>query len=277
LARLKPLWGALEAIAERLRRAPRLLLATDFDGTLTPIVEHPGLATLDPRTRRVLARFTRQPDVEVAVLSGRPVRDLSRRVRLSRAFLSGSAGLETREPGERTRSHVPPARAVPEALRRTLGAWCARFDGAWVENKRLSIAVHYRGVPARFQPAFGAGVRRRVSPHRDRVLLVHGKKVFELMPDVEVNKATALERWADSRHGGLLVFLGDDTHDEPVHARVRSHGGIAIAIGRKASRAEFALDHPRAVTWFLEWLLREWRAQRGAPEGARRDPDEAER
>jgi trehalose-phosphatase len=157
---------------------------------------------------------------------------------------------------------------LPEGLGEAMREWCRRFNGAWVEDKQLALAVHYREVPARFQAAFGSGVRRRLEPHRDRIAVVHGKKVFELLPALPWNKASALRQWLDQRPKSLLFFFGDDTHDEPVHAFVRERGGIAVAVGRTGSRAEYALPTPEEVTWMLEWLHREWQAR---PSGGERN------
>lgn len=134
--------------------------------------------------------------------------------------------------------------------------------GAWVEDKRFSYALHYRGVAPALQPAFGAGVRRRARPFRNQVQLVHGKRVFEIMPAVAWEKSAALRLWLDERQAsGTLLFFGDDTSDEPVYRTVRERGGIAVAVGRTVSAAEFSLPSPAEVIWFLEWLENEWGAR----------------
>jgi len=63
-----------------------------------------------------------------------------------------------------------------------------------------------------------------------------------------------------------LFYFGDDTNDEPVHRLVRERGGIAVAIGRAVSAAEYGLPSPAEVVWFLEWLEREWTAHAEARE-----------
>ncbi len=263
MARLRPLWLSLEGLAARVTRAPSLAVAADFDGTLTPIVERPEHAVLSARARRALHRLGRLARVSVAVLSGRSLDDLRERLALPNVFLSGSAGLETQEPGGRRRLHLAPGAELPRELWAELEAWCRRFPGAWLEDKRHAIALHYRSVPARFRPAFGAGVRRRVRPLRGRATLVHGKMVFEVMPPVRWDKGSALERWLRPRRGALVVYLGDDTHDEPAFERARARGGVAVVVGRPFSRAEYVVASPREVVWFLEWLAREWRERIG--------------
>ena len=106
-------------------------------------------------------------------------------------------------------------------------------------------------------------MRRRLRPHRPQLTLVHGRTAFEVMPAGGWDKAAALERWLESAEPGTLLFyFGDDTRDEPVHAAVRRRGGLAVAVDRIVSHAEYALPTPGDVIWFLEWLDREWALRR---------------
>jgi trehalose-phosphatase len=262
LARLHPLWLHLGAIADRVRRAPELWLGTDFDGTLVPIMPRPEQVRFEERTRRALLALKRQPGVRLAVLSGRALPDLRRQLRVRGLFLAGGGGIETWDPARGRQVHLEPESRIARALKRELMEWCRRFEGAWLEDKRHSFALHYRAVPPRFREAFGAGVRRRVRDSRGGARLEHGKRVFEVMPAVRRDKATALEYWLDRRRPPLTVYLGDDTNDEPAHTYVRGLGGIAIAVGRTVSRAEYSLRDPDEVAWFLEWLAREWAISR---------------
>ena len=284
MATLKPLWLSLADIASRLRVSRVLNLAADYDGTLCPIVEHPDSARLPDRARQVLDRMSRRDDVRGAILSGRNLDDLQKHIDVSGLFLTGAAGLETQnEGGQRTR-HLTDDQVLPSELRSSLEQWCTRFAGSWVEDKGVAFALHYRSVAPDLQPAFGAGVRRRVRPFKNTATLVHGKRVFEVMPAVSWDKASAVKVWLDRVQDlGTLLFFGDDTNDEPVHELIRQRGGIAVAVGRTVSRAEYVLPSPVEVVWFLEWLEREWENRgdpnaidaREAAEAARRESAES--
>ena len=265
MAKLEPLWLHLHAISTKMAETQSLAVAADYDGTITPIVSHPGEAELPSRARRALDRLTSVPGVRVMVLSGRAIEDLKRQVAVPGISLCGNAGLETENEQGGREVHVPPGKEVPPSLRSELETWCQRFPGAWLEDKGHSVALHYRNVPQRFQGAFGAGVRRRARPHRGSALLIHGKKVFEVMPAISWNKADALEHWWGGQ--GMLFFFGDDTNDEPVHARVAEKGGTAVAVGRVVSKAGYVLRGPDEVVWFLEWLGREWQERHAANVG----------
>jgi trehalose-phosphatase len=267
MPRLKPLWQALAKCSERLHGQPATWVACDFDGTLTPIQDHPDSVSLDPRCREALAALATLEDVRVGVFSGRRLDDLAPRVGVPGIYLSGSSGLETMDPRGHREAHLAPGDEPAADLKADLAAWCERFEGAWVEEKHGALAIHYRAVARRMQSAFGAGLRRRMNPLKDRFHVVHGKKVFEIQPASSGGKRGALERWiaGTTPESATLFFFGDDTNDEPCFAPVREHGGFGVAVGRLASRAEYALGTPGEVVWFLEWLHRECavvRAQR---------------
>ena len=267
MAKLKALSGGLGALATRIDRARALFVGTDLDGTLAPIVARPGRARLPARARAALGALARLPGVRVAVLSGRALDHVRARIRLRVVMLAGTAGLETLDRAGRRRVHLPRAKRLPARLSAVLEAWCAGFPGARLEDKSLSMALHYRAVPARRQRAFVAGARRVLAPFRERVEIVHGKKVLEVMPAGVADKADAYLRFMPRGARVVTIYLGDDTNDEPVHAMLRTRGGFTVAVGCRRSAAEYAVRSPRDTVAFLEWLAHAWR---GRTRGARR-------
>ena len=259
MARLKPLWLHLNSISERMQTISSVAVACDYDGTLTPIVDHPSQAILPERAQRILKALSLLPDTRLAVLSGRSLDDLERCVPLPGVFLSGVSGIEIRDETGRREICMNPDDELPPRLKAELQEWCARFPGSWIEDKRFSYSLHYRAVTPAQQPAFGAGVRRRVHEHPGRAALIHGKRVFEVMPAVARDKSFAIERWLGLLpENSVSFYFGDDSNDEPAHERVRRYGGIAVAVGRPVSRAEYVVTSTSDVIWFLEWLEREW-------------------
>ena len=263
MSKLKPLWLHLEPIAARLKRATAVCLATDFDGTLAPIVEHPDRAAMPERPRAALGTLIALGGVHVAILSGRRVQDLRERLELPGAYLAGVGGLEVLDESGKPVEGPPLEPVLSSAARADMEAWCAQFPGAWIEDKGPAVTIHYRAVASPRQPAFCAGARRRLSALRKVARVTAGKKVYELLPGSAPDKADAFQHWLGRNDPAAIPFyFGDESSDEAVHAVARRLGGIAVAIGRTASRAEYGIGSPAQLAWFLEWLGREWSIMR---------------
>jgi trehalose 6-phosphate phosphatase len=264
--RLPPVRLHLDAIARRLRTARALDLATDFDGTLSPIVESPGRAAIDPHARAALERLLSAPRARVAVVSGRPLADLRRLVPLRGIAMAGNSGIEP------SRTLAGPRRVrtatLPAGLHETLVAWAGRFPRAWIERKGHVLAAHFGLLGARDRTRFVAGVRRRVTPLAPHVQVTRGGRSIELAPAGSADKGTVLRRWHGNRAAGtLLLYLGDDANDLPALAYARRCGGVAIAVGRPLAGAHYQLADPREAAAFLAWLAQVWTAFGAAAAG----------
>jgi alpha,alpha-trehalase len=140
---------------------------------------------------------------------------------------------------------------------------CEALDGlpgALVERKRFSLAAHYRNVSendvAKVQRAVGAVTAR----HRE-LRTIHGKKVYELLPEIDWNKGKAL-LWLlrtlglESRSGGVRpIYIGDDRTDEDAFHALEQQGiGIRVSEQSQPTAAHYALRDPVEVERFLRAL-----------------------
>ena len=222
-------------VEERTTGAP-LLVALDVDGTLAPIVQRPEDAAVPERTRRAVAALVDAPDTQVAIVSGRAAADAAHVVGLlAGLWVVGNHGAEVVTPdGVRTidplvAPYTPAIAAAFDALHGEV----ARVSGAAVEDKRWSLALHYRRVA---DPADVAEVERAaVRVAADYGLVLHrAKKIFELRPPVRVNKGTALRRLSEdlgaTAHGAAILFAGDDLTDEDAFEVLRAEQPHAVTI-----------------------------------------------
>src|SRR5204862_7045553 len=127
------------------------------------------------------------------------IEDVARLVRIRGLFLSGAAGLETLEADGRRIVHVPRGRGLPADFREALRAWCARFPGAWLEDKGLSVAVHFRRLASARVRAFVAGVRRRARAALGPILVTAALDVLVVLPAACRVTSTALSPWRPLR------------------------------------------------------------------------------
>ena len=238
----------------------------DYDGVLTPIVEHPDLAVLSEETRRILADLVSV--LTVAVVSGRDVADVRDKVRLSGIYYAGSHGFDiisaSGEPVvderlERFRQYLPPLDRATEMLERELEG----VEGSQVERKRFAIAVHYRRVKDTDLDRIEAAVRK-TAPEVPLLRVTTGKKIFEFRPDFDWDKGRALlwllKELDLDRADVTPLYLGDDTTDEDAFRVIRNQG-VGVVVGRDGedSHAHYALEDTDEVAAFLGRLAQEYR------------------
>jgi alpha,alpha-trehalase len=244
-------WPAFQSAVRRRG----LALFSDFDGTLARIRRHPGQVRLAGRLRRLLAEIAGQGAL-VGIVSGRRLADVRARVGLGGIWYAGVHGYHLRAPGgrryalaeRRTRARL--ARAA-RRLARELGG----VPGVAVEPKGATVAVHYRGASPRAAARARAAVDR-VRAAQPQLHLLAGKKVWEFFPDARTDKWSAvqfiLRRERAARRA--VVYLGDDTTDERVFARL---AGWSVAVGRRRrTAARVFLRSPAEVRQFLERTVR---------------------
>jgi trehalose-phosphatase len=223
----------LPRLVEARRRAGRMLVALDFDGTLSPIVQRPGEAALFEAVEGPLRRLSERPDTTVAIVSGRGLADVRSRVALASAYYAGNHGFEIEGPGvDRVHPTAQAARPALEACAREVRAALSDEPGTEVEDKRWTLSIHYRraereGAEARVRAAVEAHCRR------PGLRVTAGKKILEVRPDVDWHKGAATRFLLDVVAGGEpipAIFIGDDRTDEDAFEVVRALGG-GIVVG----------------------------------------------
>jgi len=245
----------LAEIEKRVAEASRLAIFLDFDGTLSPIVSNPEDAQLGPQLRPILQELAGRDDISIAVISGRALTDVRQRVGIDGLVYAGNHGLEAESDSVSYRN--PEAEALRRELKCTLlqlKLALSETDGLEIEDKGLTLAVHFRRVTEHLHDwvrsvTFGSVGRSR-SFHCQE-----GKLVIDIKPQIEWNKGYAIQ-WILKEvlsSEALPIYIGDDVTDEDAFAAIRE--GITIRVGDSIeTEAQYTLPDVASVAQFLNWL-----------------------
>ena len=248
--------SALENIEEIARSGDRLAVFLDYDGTLTPIVSHPEAAWLSESMRETLRSLVAR--VPVAILSGRDLDEVRGRVHVDGIVYAGSHGFDIMGAGGLRRElggeYLPVLDAAEAELREALD----EIPGAQLERKHFSVAAHYRNVNEDDAFRVAQAVDEVAARHRE-LRRINGKKVYELLPDIDWNKGKAvlwlLETLELERGSALPIFIGDDRTDEDAFSALEKRGvGVLVSEQPQVTAASYCLDNPEEVEHFLRVL-----------------------
>jgi trehalose 6-phosphate phosphatase len=236
-------------------RAADIALFLDVDGTLLEIEREPGAVHVPERLCRILERLQAATGGALALVSGRTLDQLDRLFAPLRLSAAGLHGLERRNLG-RGIERARPEPAALEQARRRLGAFAAAHAGVLLEDKGLTLALHYRQAPAAAAAAI-ATAEAAVAESRGALVLLHGKMVCELKPP-GVDKGRAIAAFLEEAPfaGRPPVFAGDDVTDEAGFVVINHRGGVSIRIGGgPPTAAAFGCPNVRAMQSWLRDLL----------------------
>jgi len=243
------------------------LIATDFDGTLSPIVANAGAARAHPGAVPALGELSGLVGT-LAVITGRPAGEAVELGGLGGVpglIVLGHYGWERWQGGELTSPPPPPGVAEARARLPRVLADAGAPEGTRVEDKGSAVAVHTRGT-ADPEGAL-AGLREPLAGLAAATGLIcePGRLVIELRPPGR-DKGSALTALAAERKSGAILFAGDDLGDLAAFAAVRAlreagHPGLTVCsasgeVTELAAEADLVVAGPDGVVALLGSLAR---------------------
>jgi len=228
-------------------------LFLDIDGTLLEHKDHPSEVVVDAALRSLLERLAASLDRSVALISGRSIDDVTRLFAPLDVPVAGLHGVEHRDASGTVHRHPIDERALHSA-KAHLELVAAQNPGLFLEDKALSLALHYRTAPALAEFA-EAAIRTAARDLGHRFEIQKGKMVWEVKPS-GYDKGTAIDEYLEEPPfaGRTPVFLGDDLTDEVGFQLVNARGGHSIKVGPGRTRAQWRLPDASAVRGFLSAL-----------------------
>ena len=273
---MNSLFSLSGALALEQLRTGNTVLAFDLDGTLAPLVTHRADAAVPPSTAARMTELMR--DWTVAVITGRAVDDAAARLNFVPHYLLGNHGAEFHGtgrvwPASFSEMSGPKAAHCLEHCRARLSQWEPQFDGYGisVEDKGLSIAVHYREAVHAFETeqwlrtvlsldmAWLSGLE-----DWQAVSVSWGHKVVNITPTSAPDKGHALLEIMRDCGASTALMVGDDVNDEAAFAALPA-GSVAVRVGGlvrcvargndSANAAQFNLSSQAMLEPFLDLLL----------------------
>ena len=232
----------------------------DYDGTLTPIVNHPEDAVLSESMRSVLKDLAKL--CTVAIVSGRDKKDVQNLVGLDGLIYAGSHGFDISGPGgmemqnEEGKKYLPLLDSAEERLKGKL----EEINGAQLERKKFSLAIHYRNAGEEDAQRIKDLVEE-AHKHYPTLRKSFGKKVIELQPDIDWNKGKAvlwLMKKLNMKDNNVLpVYIGDDLTDEDAFDALDGIGpGILVGDHGHKTKAQYLLHNVNEVEEFMKKVIK---------------------
>lgn len=255
---MKYLYDEWDNLQKELGNNKYIFLFLDYDGTLTPIVEAPDKAVLSFETKNLLKKLIKNPKHKLAFISGRALEDLKKMINIQDIVYVGNHGLEIDGPKLKFESPVSLRyKTILQNIKDDLSAKLSTIKGVIIEDKKLSLSVHYRLVDRTQIPKVEAILHEATILYavRNKIKTQIGKKVFEIRPSLEWDKGKVvlwlLARWKFVLKDMLPIYLGDDVSDEDAFKALKNKGITIFVGGPKDSNAQYYLKNTQEVTDFL--------------------------
>ena len=232
---------------------PRWAVFLDFDGTLAELAEAPHRVEVDAALPDTLMRIYDALGGALAVISGRPVTEIDAFLAPLSLPTAGLHGLEWRD-AQGAAHEADTVNGGIVAVREDLEAFAAGLPGVQLEDKRRTLALHYRAAPDA-EATCREAVAKALAGHQDALSVLAGKMVFEVKPK-GIDKGLAITRFLSEVpfRGRVPLFAGDDVTDEDGFAAVNARSGISIRVGDgQTTLATLRID---GVPALLSWLHR---------------------
>jgi trehalose 6-phosphate phosphatase len=227
-------------------------LLLDVDGTILDIGPSPFNVYVSDDLRDSLGRLSDLTGGAMALVSGRPVKDLDQLFEPLKLPAVGGHGAEVRI---RENSAVSRIADLPVTLRQQLIALALSNPGIEYEDKGYSVAFHYRQVPK-----LAECLRRHINmvcatfPYEATEILI-GKAVLEVKrPSIDKGEAVRALMMQKPFAGRTPVFLGDDVTDESVFGILPELGGKGFAVARHFPHLVGMFASPHDVRLALQRL-----------------------
>lgn len=246
-------------IKKKINKNAGIILMLDFDGTLSPIVKTPKQAKLPENIKQKLKKCLKL--FPVIIISGRSLKDIKKKIKLNKIIYAGNHGLEWQINKQLTQVEVSKDSLKSlKVIKYKLSKLISEYPGMLLEDKRLTLAIHYRMIKKSKVKNFIKTVNEIIQPYiQNNLSLIDGNKTYDLRPSLNWTKGHFAEfiiKQMEINYDKKLIpiYVGDDKTDEDVFKKLKN--AITIRIGKsQTSKAVYYLKNQNKINNLLQWIL----------------------
>ena len=257
MTKIKYLLADWHKIYAAIQKSRHVFLLFDYDGTLSPIAPRPCDAKFPGTVKSLIRKLQKNPRFILAVISGRSLKDVRNMVGLKGITYIGNHGLEIE--GRKTEFVNSRFRDFIKKIELDLNKEIKHIKGVIVENKGVTLSMHYRLVKAKDKSLVKRSFRKTVNLFvcSKKIRISAGKEVLEVRPNLEWDKGSAVTWLLEKEKRQVLpLYFGDDVTDRDAFRAIKGRG-ISIFVGNpgKDIKADYFLKSPKDVEKVIEKLI----------------------
>lgn len=256
------LWKNLQKLQKQIINAEKLLIFLDYDGTIVPIASTPQKVKFPKKIKVFLEKINSHSAIYVSIVSGRSLEEIKKQISIPDLCYAGNHGLEWEINGKK---HIYPKMnnylKHLFRIKKTLIHLEVKYPGVVIEDKKLTLAIHYRQINRKYLSEFHTYIYSITKPLLDAfpIKLSKGKKIYEIKPAINWTKGDfvelAIRKLTTKKNlNNLTIYIGDDTTDEDVFFRLPNI--VSIKVGKNSSMAKYYLNNHQETIMFLRWILK---------------------
>jgi trehalose 6-phosphate phosphatase len=249
-------------IDKKILKSDSIFLFLDYDGTLVPFKDRPAEVTTPEKIKKIIRQLIRNPRVTVTIVTGRPLCDIKKLLNIKGLSFIALHGLqiETSDGSEFTWEQTDQARSLIKEIKEAMQRELKDKKGAFLEDKELTVVLHYRLLTANKIQGIREQFKRIVQSidEKNTLEIIDGAKVIEARPKIW-NKGMAIELFLagrTKRKNILPIYIGDDVTDEDAFQFLGKRG-ISIYVANQSKRkttARYWVKNPDEVFFYLQSL-----------------------
>jgi trehalose 6-phosphate phosphatase len=233
-----------------------IILFLDYDGTLVPIKRIPSLAVLPQDMFDLLDRLCRKSKIRLVIVTGREHSDIKNLLPVRNIMIVSNHGFRISD--KSIKWIHPELKIILPSLKKIYGLLniiLKDISGILIENKKLTLSVHFRNVANSLVPGIRKIINEIVQKFPDKLILTKGKKVIEVRPNIDWNKGKAVLKVLDLIQNNInkksIIYIGDDKTDEDAFGILKKCA-VTIRVGSsKYSLANYYVKDTAEVQIFL--------------------------